>query len=58
MSVTVISGGHVSVERTNAEHALRINVTDDFNSIRFLHLFYSSELIPVSVSRNITAYKD
>ena len=56
--MTVISGGHVSVEGTNAEHALRINVTDDFNSIRFLHLFYFSELIPVSVSRNITAYKD
>jgi len=37
MSTMVIFGGHVSGEETNARHAghaLRINVTYDFNSIR------------------------
>jgi len=35
MSAMVIFGGHVSGEGTNAQQALRINVTYDFNSIRF-----------------------
>jgi len=36
MSEMVIFGGHVSGEGTNAQHVLRINVTYDFNSIRYL----------------------
>jgi len=36
MSAVVIFGGHVSGEGTNAQHALRINVTCDFNSIRWV----------------------
>jgi len=35
MSAMVIFGGHVSGEMTNAQHALRINATYDFNSLRF-----------------------
>jgi len=31
----VISGGHVSGEVANAQHALRINATYDFNSVRW-----------------------
>jgi len=37
MSATVIFGGHVSGEGTNAQHVLRINVAYDFNSIIFLY---------------------
>jgi len=34
MSVIVIFGGHVSGEGANAQYALRIHVTYDFNSMR------------------------